>query len=171
MLKPLIRWRLRAAEKRLGESVDYVLHMLQVSFGAFRAFVKAAKASQYHHRLPPAPYHVARIVAVRHEDCGPCVQTTVNLAKEDGVPAEVLRAVIDRDPDALPATLADVYRFAESVVTQSGDEGEYRERVRQVFGEAGLVELALAIATCRLFPTLKRGLGYATSCSLVQVKV
>ena len=103
--------------------------------------------------------------------CGPCVQTAVNLAKADGVPADVLRAVLDRRVNDLPEPLRDVYRFAEAVVEVSGEEEPYRARLRQVFGEAALCELALAIATCRLFPTVKRALGYATSCSLVQAEV
>ena len=64
-----------------------------------------------------------------------------------------------------------MYRFAEAVVTGSGDAERYRERLRKVFGEEAVVELALAIATARIFPTLKRGLGYAKSCSAVKVDV
>jgi len=171
MLKFLVRWRIRAFERRLGEPLDYLRHLLGASFGAFRAFARAAKVAAYRKALPAAPFHVARLVAVRHEDCGPCVQTVVNLAKADGVPADVLRAVLDRRVADLPESLRDVYRFAEAVVEITGEEEPYRERLRAVFGEAALCELALAIATCRLFPTVKRALGYATSCSLVKVDV
>jgi hypothetical protein len=31
--------------------------------------------------------------------------------------------------------------------------------------------MALAIATCRAFPTIKRALGYAVSCSQIAVRV
>jgi len=34
-----------------------------------------------------------------------------------------------------------------------------------------LIEMALAIATCRVFPTIKRALGYAVSCSAVAVRL
>ena len=34
-----------------------------------------------------------------------------------------------------------------------------------------VTELSLAIATARVFPSLKRGLGFARSCSLVDVAV
>jgi alkylhydroperoxidase family enzyme len=171
MLKFLARQRIRGYERRLGEPLDYLRHILAASFGAFRAFARAAKVAGYRKHLPAAPHHVARIVAVRHEDCGPCVQTVVNLAKADGVPDDVLRAALDRRVNDLPESLRDVYRFTEAVVELSGEEEPYRERLRQVFGEAALCELALAIATCRLFPTVKRALGYATSCSLVKAEV
>jgi hypothetical protein len=38
-------------------------------------------------------------------------------------------------------------------------------------GDEGLVEMALAIASCRVFPITKRALGYAVSCSAVAVRV
>jgi hypothetical protein len=83
----------------------------------------------------------------------------------------VIRAVLAARPDELPAELADVFHFAEEVVTASGDEGPYRERIRERYGEEGLVELALAIAVCRVFPVTKRALGYAKSCAAVSVQV
>ena len=73
--------------------------------------------------------------------------------------------------DDLPAELADVYRFAEEVVKASGEEDSYRERIRGHYGEEGLVELAMGIAFSRVFPTTKRALGYAKSCSVVRVEV
>lgn len=39
------------------------------------------------------------------------------------------------------------------------------------YGEAGVAELALAVAPARGFPTVKPGPGYARSCSLVDVAV
>ena len=74
-------------------------------------------------------------------------------------------------PDDLPTDLANVYRFAEEVVKASVAEGAYREEVRRRYGEPGLVELAMAIAACRVFPVTKRGLGYAVSCAAVDVHV
>jgi hypothetical protein len=64
-----------------------------------------------------------------------------------------------------------VYRFAEAVVTASPDADALRPRVAEHFGEEGLVELALAIASSRFFPIVKRTLGYARSCSLVTIEV
>ena len=171
MLRWLIRKRLAAVERDLGVPVDYVRHILDVSLGAFLRCGMVMPLEKYRRSLPAGPYHVARRVAVRHEDCGPCVQIVVNLAKKDGVAPQVLQAALASGPDALPEDLADAYRFVEAVVTRSGDEDRLRERVRQRYGEAGLVEMALAIAVCRIFPTVKRGLGYATSCSKVTVHV
>ena len=121
--------------------------------------------------LPVEPHFVAAIVATRDEDCGTCLQVEVNLAKKAGLSPDHLRAVLDRQPDVLPDELADVYRFAEAVVQATYSEDNLRERIRTRYGDAGLVELALAIASARVFPVTKRALGYAKSCAEVQINI
>jgi alkylhydroperoxidase family enzyme len=171
MLRWLIGKRLDAAEKQLGVSVDYVRHILRVSLPAFFKFTKVLPLAAYRKKLPAAPRHVACLVAVRHEDCGTCVQIGVNLARKDRVDPEILRAVVAGRPEDLPEELADVYHFAEVVVSAGEPEEALREKVRRRYGEEAFVELALAIASCRIFPTTKRALGYATSCSRVSIEV
>lgn len=171
MLGFLVRRKLRSAEKSLGESMDYMRELYDHAPGAFWQFVKIAKASGYRNKMPAAPFHVARIVAVRHQDCGPCVQTCFNLAKADGVEPAVLKAALAGKVDDLPESLRDVYHFAEAVAKQTGEEETYRERLLRVFGKEAMLELAMAIALCQTFPILKRGMGYARSCSLVKVEV
>ncbi|HJR08277.1 MAG TPA: hypothetical protein VJ842_13535 [Pyrinomonadaceae bacterium] len=172
MLRRLILKRLGAEERRLGGvSIDYLRHIARTSLPAFFKFALFTPLAAHRRRLPADAYHVARIVATHHEDCGTCVQIEVNLARSHGVAADVLRAAVRRRPEELPTELADVYRFALSVVEAEGAEGEWRERVRVHYGEEALVEMALAIAAARVFPTTKRALGYATSCALVQVDV
>jgi len=171
MLRSLIRSRIAAAERTLGVPLEYARFILSVSLRAFFKFAKFLAVDEYRRVLPPGPFYVARIVAVRDEDCGTCVQIAVNQAKKAGVPMEHLRAVLDGNPDRLPEELGDVYRFAEAVVTRNGEEDVLRERIRLRYGDEGLIEMALAIASCRVFPITKRALGYAVSCSAVAVRV
>src|SRR6266487_2344193 len=107
MLRSLIRSRLKVDERRLGGSLEYVRHILRVSLRSFFKFLRIIPLAHYRRALPPGPYHVARIVATRDEDCGTCVQIAVNLAQEDGVSNEHLRAVLDRKPENLPDDLAE----------------------------------------------------------------
>jgi alkylhydroperoxidase family enzyme len=145
--------------------------VLDVSVRAFFKFLRVVGLATYRRALPLGAFHVARIVATRDEDCGTCVQLTVNQAKHEGVSASVLRAVVDARPDDLPEPEREAYLFASAVCAKDGSEGELREKVRARFGEEGLVELAFAIASSRVFPVTKRALGYATSCSKVEVSV
>jgi len=170
LIQRFVFWRLDDFERKLGVSIDYCRLMANVSMRAFLKYAKLASVAEYRRALPADASHVARLVAVRDEDCGTCVQIGVNLARHDGVSPEILRAVLSRRPDQLPPQLADVYRFAESVVT-AADDDELRQRVRSHYGDEALVELAIALAAARTFPIVKRTLGYAKSCSLVQVTV
>ena len=171
MLSKLILRRLDAEERALGASLDYIRYIVRTSLSAFFKFALFTPLAKYRRKLPAAPYHVARIVATRDEDCGTCVQIEVNLARQDGVSAETLRAVLADSPEKLTAELAEVYHFARAVVAASGDEEELRPRIRARYGDEGLVELALGIAAARMFPITKRALGYATSCALVEIHV
>jgi alkylhydroperoxidase family enzyme len=171
MIRYLILKQLDKEERSLGESLEYVRYILRSSLIAFIKFALFTPLAQHRLKLPPTPYRVARIVATQDEDCGTCVQIEVNLARRDGVSSDLIRAVLDQRLDELPPDLADVYRFTKAVVEASGDEEKLRQRIRERYGEEGLVELALGIAAARVFPVTKRALGFATSCALVEVKV
>lgn len=171
MLQTLLMKKLDSVERELGASVDYLRHILRISRRAFFAFARFIPLARYRHVLPPDPCHVARLVATRDEDCGSCVQIAVNLARKDGMSADLIAAVLERRPEDLPGPLADVYRFTEAVVEATGQDEAYRDRLRARYGEEGLVELAFAMATCRVFPITKRALGYAASCAQVEIRV
>ena len=171
MLRRLAEPGLRNAERTLGAPLDYLRHIADVAPSAFVKFSLFTPLSRHRKALLPAPYHVARITAVRHEDCGTCVQMEVNLARQAGVAPEVLRAAALGSPDELPGDLHEVAAFALAVVTASEETEVLRAPLLDRYGEAGIIELALGIATCRVFPATKRALGYATACHLVQIDV
>ncbi|MBI2826563.1 MAG: hypothetical protein HYX69_17970 [Planctomycetia bacterium] len=171
MIRRILEGRITAAEKYLGAPCDYMRYMLRTSLPAFFKFARFAPLAGYRRAAPVIPLNVARIVATRSEDCGPCVQIALNQAKRDRVPDDVLSAVLADRPDDLSDELADVYRFTVAVCERSGMEGEYRERIRERYGDEALIEMAMAIAFCRVFPVTKRALGYATSCSAVKLRV
>ena len=167
LLDPVVRRQLAAQERALGGvSLAYLRDMWRVAPRAFVAVIRARPFLGYPARgVPPAAYHVARIAATRVEDCGTCVQTAVHLARAAGVPPAVIRAAALGAPEALPADLSAVYRFATAVAQAdtAATEAE-RPALRARFSEHGLVTLAIAIAGARTFPALKRALGHATSC-------
>lgn len=171
ILRWLINARITVAEKRMGVPLDYLRYILKVSLQAFHKFTRIMPLAHYRRKLPAAAYHVARLVTVRHDDCGTCVQIEVNLAKREGISKEVLQTVLDSKVEALPAELQVVYRFAEAVATQSGADVELRPVIIQQYGERGLVEMAMGMGVSRIFPTTKRALGFAVSCSKVKVEV
>lgn len=172
MLLALINNRLDAAERQLGAPVDYLREMARDARGAFYKFAKFPAIAGYRKKLPKEAMAVGSLVASRSADCGTCVQIGVNLARAEGVSPEIIRAVLDRRPEALTPPLADIYHFASSVVDEvPADEAALRARIIERFGKEAFVELAMALATTRVFPHLKRAMGHAISCSRIEIRV
>ena len=170
MLRWFIRRRLDAEEKTLGASLDYLRYILDVSPAAFLRFASMIPFANSRSVLPKEAWFVAQIVTLRHEDCGPCLQIAINLARQSGVDTTLIRAVLDGSPNDLPREMEDVRQFTNCVLRPSGDEDTFRETLRQRYGDRGLIELSYAIASSRIPPTVKRVLGYAKSCSEVTLK-
>lgn len=49
------------------------------------------------------------------------------------------------------------------------DDDTLREKLRARYGNRALIELSFAIASARIPPTVKRVLGYAKSCRMVEI--
>ena len=171
MLRWLLRHRLDAEEKKIGESVDYLRHVVDVSPTALLRFAAVVPFANSRKVLPADAWFAAQIVALQAEDCGTCLQIGVNLARQSGVDRALVQAVLDRDFENMSAELADVCRFTSAVLAADGDADPIRETLRRRYGERGLIELSYAIASSRIPPTVKRALGYAKSCSVVPVRV
>lgn len=171
MIKRIIHSRIAKMEQRLGGKLDYVRHIVDTSLPSFLRFVRIQPLSEYRRKLPLAPYYVARLAAARDADCGTCVQIEANLAKGEGMEIDQVLAAARGDLGNLSRDLRDVYRFTTAVVQSTGEENALRQTMQERYGEKGLVEMALAIGAARIFPEIKRTLGYATSCSLVDISV
>jgi hypothetical protein len=131
MLRWLIHRRLNAEEKKLGESVDYLRHMVDVSPAAFLRFCCILPFANSRKVLLKDAWFVAQIVALQDADCGTCVQIAVNLARQSGVDSVLLRAVLDGNCHEMSQEMVDVLRFTRSVITASGDEETLREILRK----------------------------------------
>ncbi len=168
----MMRWwinrRLSKMEQFLGVPMDETRYMLKHSLKALLAFNGVRKISRFAGRLPADVYATAKIAAYKQEDCGSCLQITVNLARKAGVSTELIRDLIAGRTQALPEELREVYQFAQEQANRV-DNPELRERIRQRYGDDGLIAIALAITSAGTFPTLKRVLGFATSCSRVEI--
>ena len=129
----------------------------------------AAPAKSSPGPVPPAAAHSARIAATKSEDCGPCLQTSVNYALGANIDASLIRAAVARDLDAMDEETRTAYLFAEAVSARDPVCDDYRSQIEKWWGKAGVTELALAIASTRVFPTVKRAMGYAKACQRVTI--
>ena len=155
----------------LSGPADYLGRIGESSFSGFLKFLLFLPLAAHRRRSDPGLVHGVRIVATQHEDCGPCVQIAVNAALDDGMEPPAIRAVLDRNHEQMPGALSLAVRFAEGVLAKDGSEEAARDEIESQLGATVLTELSLAIASARVFPTIKRALGFARSCSLVKVEV
>jgi alkylhydroperoxidase family enzyme len=172
MIRWLIERQLANFERRWHYPMDYARALLRASRAGFWRFARVMPLAAWRDGVPPAAWHAAKLVAVRAEDCGPCTQLVVDMARADGVADALLCAVL-RDDDAqiraLDADTALAAYFARCWTTGSPGLAEAREALRQRFGERGLASLALAMSGARLFPMIKSALGHGQACQRVQV--
>jgi alkylhydroperoxidase family enzyme len=164
MIRYIIHRKINRQEKLLGASMDYLRYIVAHSLGAFFAFTRFFDFARYRDKAPRDALAVAHLVAAMQEDCGACVQIAVNMARMDGVPEDVIAAVLSRAPESLPESLRNVHEFAVRVAAASCDEAPWREALLRQYGEPVLIELSFAIAAGRVWPTVKRGLGFAVTC-------
>jgi hypothetical protein len=169
MLKSLIDSRIKAFERRYGYDMSYARMLLRTRLQAFMRFAQVTKMSTYQDGVPRDPWYAAKIAATLFEDCGPCTQLVIRMAEEAKVPPQMLRAVLARDFAALEPGTALGLRYAEAVLAHSPAMESLRQQIIMQWGERGLVSLAFAITTGRLFPTLKYALGYGHSCARLDV--
>ena len=171
MLRWIFRRKLDAEEKKLGESMDYLRHIVDVSPTAFLRFASIMPFANSRKALSKEAWYAAQLTALQQEDCGPCLQIGVNLARKDQVDAETIRSILARDKDRLSEELVEILEFTVSIVEFGEDPTELRESIKQRHGDRGLIELSYAIASSRIPPTVKRVLGFATSCKLTRIEV
>lgn len=172
MLQAIFDWQISKAEKQLGVPLDYARYVSRISTSAamrlarFTRIVQTEPARQLHEAV-----RIAGLAAAMADDCGSCVQIGVNLSRQAGIDRRTIAAVVDQRPEQLSAELQNVFHFTAAVIQNTLEQDDLRERIKQHYGERGLVEICLAVAFHRTFPTLKRGLGFAKSCSRVNVEV
>jgi hypothetical protein len=125
--------------------------------------------SQYRRDVPLAVYYAAKIAGTMAEDCGPCTQLVIDMAERAGVDPITLRAVVSREISAVPDDVALAFRFSDATLQRSAEADVLREEVLRRRGKRGLISLAFALISARIFPTLKYALGHGRACMRVTV--
>jgi hypothetical protein len=170
MMKTIARRRLTAFEREWNYDAAYMHEILDAGgLEAMMAIANLDKISNFRRDVPPGPYFVAKLIAIRAGDCGPCAQLVVAMAERAGVDPFVLRTVLERNPDALSEDDCLAYEFAEATLAREATACVLRERVVARWGKRGLISLAYAIAAAGIYPRLKYALGHGQACVRVNV--
>jgi hypothetical protein len=169
----MLRWFLQRwvskFERTWNYDASYLHDLIETDPRAMTAFGKVQGLTKYRKDVPLAAWCAAGLVAVMDEDCGPCAQLAIDMAQREGVDLAILRAVVARDYAAMPYEVALAARFAEMTLRHAPQADDLREEVVRQFGKRGLLSLAFAMVSARLFPTLKYALGRGKTCTRVTV--
>jgi hypothetical protein len=169
MLKTLIRGRLAAFQRDYGYDVSYLRDLLDADLKAFVRFSRLRGISEYCRDLPTDAWHAVKVAGALGEDCGPCTQLMVTMAERAGVSAATLRAVLSADDSVLSDEVQLAVRFSRAVLARDAQADLLRDQVVARWGRRGLVTIAFAMVSARVFPTFKYALGHGRSCTRVMV--
>ena len=160
------RREIRAFGEHYDYDTSYMEALMEASPGAYFAFEAALGMGRYQKAAPTEALIIAKLTAIRAEDCGPCAELGVKMAREAGVPEAVIRGAL-RGGEGLTAEQREIHDYALAVATNGEMDPELLPRLQARLGREAVAELALGIVATRLYPTMKRGLGFAKSCSLM----
>jgi hypothetical protein len=170
MLKSILHNQIAAqVERPFGYDATYMHELVDadpmtaIKFSLVTGLV-ARKAA------PPEALAAASLVGTLNEDCGPCTQIGVDIALAQGARPEALRAILAGDEAAMGPDAALGYRFAKAALARDLEGADAaRDEVARRWGQKGLIALAMALTTARMYPTLKYAMGHGRACSKVTV--
>lgn len=170
MIRRLLRAQVDRFERRWNYPLDYGRALVDVSPLAAIRFSRATKLTERPGSADVESWCAAKVATALHDDCGPCTQLARDMAAKHGVAVNHLHAMAVGDEGRMSARVLTGRRFARAVLSEDPDSAD-RERAAIVerSGRNGLIDLSLAIAGMRLYPTLKRSLGFGASCRRLTV--
>lgn len=156
-------------EAHYGYNADYIREIVTSSQEGAAAYQSALTISQMNQGVPAEAWFTAKIYAVKHEDCGPCLQLVIKMAEEAGVQVKTLEDTLIDNEAALSADASLGYRFAKATMAHDATLQDLREEILGRWGMQALVSLSFAIVSAKIFPTLRTAMGFGQSCQRVMV--
>lgn len=150
---------------------NYMKDMLKENPEAYETFEAFLPMASFVNEAPKDVIFVARLTSMKNEDCGACLQLNVDMALEAGVNKEIIQDIIFNEGNTLSAELKTVYDFTLCVGNKQDVDAKLYDEINKLYSKKVLVEIALAIAGTKVFPTVKRVLNDFQTCSNIQIKV
>ena len=162
---------IEAREREIGVTLDYQRDMAEAAPGSALRLAEIGRLARENLSVPGPVAAMAGLGATLTEDCGDCVQIYVNLAAKAGIERRYIKAALDNRPAELPADLKLGYCFGRVVSENDPMLLEKGGAVEARFGRKALVDLAMAVALARVYPTVKRALGHSRTCAEARITV
>ena len=166
----MIRWFINRAidksEKDTGYPADYLREILSASKLGFFKLGLALQAS--HPRHAGTDLHLlAQLGAMQQEACGPCLDISRKYAQAGGIPEIVIQQLL-ANPHKVERQMKAAFLLGQHVAGGEPLAADLLAALETAVGRAGVAELTVSASIVRIFPALKRGLGYSDMCAIPQ---
>jgi len=169
----MIRWLLHrmisAFEKAAHYDATYWHEITDVSRSASARLALLPLISQYKGDVPAALWYGAGIASAMDGDCGPCTQLMVDGAVVDGVSKTDIAALLSGNLENASDDAALGYRMGKAAIEDSANADMLREQIIIRHGKPALVAVAYVASTARVYPVLKRTLGFGAVCQKINL--
>lgn len=160
---------LEAFSQHYRYDTDYLKEFLKGSPDGFEKFANFQPLSAHREFLPQEIFWVSKLAAMQVADCGECLQLNVRMALEAGIDKPLVQACL-QGGSRLPEELKDIFDFATAVASYRTIDPLLEERISAQLDQRQRIELGVSVATAAVYPTIKRAMGHAQSCSLVEIE-
>ncbi len=162
---------LEGFQNHYNYDTTYMKEMLKANPKAFETFQNFLPMASYKEKASVELIFIAKLTSMKNEDCGKCLQLNVDMALEAGVDKEIVKEVVFNEGQNLPEQLKEIYDFSLAVSKKEEVPSFLYDKISEKYSKDILTEIALAIASTKVFPTIKRVLNDFHSCSVIQLKV
>jgi alkylhydroperoxidase/carboxymuconolactone decarboxylase family protein YurZ len=162
---------LEGFQNHYNYDTTYMKEMLKANPKAYETFENFLPMASFKDKAPVDVIFVAKLTSMKNEDCGKCLQLNVDMALEAGVDKEVVKEVVFNQGENLSTALKEIYDFTLAVSNNEQIPNTLYDKIHKKYSKEVLTEIALAIASTKIFPTVKRVFNDFHSCSVIQLKV
>lgn len=150
---------------------SYMEEMLKESPDAYEIYDAFLPMAYFSKATSTEVIHLVRIVSMMNQDCGACSQLCIDFALEAGLSKEFVKEIVFNEGKALSPDLQLLFDFTKTISTNQTVDPLMYDKMNQIYTREMMMEIALAIASTRVFPAIKKTLNYFESCSMVRFKV
>jgi len=156
---------INASEQDTGYSADYMRDILRASRWGFFKFILSMPIVRHRKHASKQLHKIAQLGATQQEACGPCLDISKKNARQAGIAEITVRQLLSNSEQAEQISMA-AFRLGALVAGGPPLSDTLIDTLKKEVGDKGYTELVVSAAAVRVFPALKRGLGYADMCAL-----
>lgn len=162
---------LESFQSHYDYDTNYMKEMLISAPKAYSTFEAFLPMASFIDKSPTDVLFTAKLTAMKNEDCGACLQLNIDMAIEAGVKKEIIKEIVFNNGENLPTDLKTMYSFALAVSNNETIDSNLYAKINEMYSKEIIVEIALALASTKIFPAVKRVLNNIKSCSMIKIKV